>query len=91
MIAFSNALHDRLPIQHEMLVIRVIIQDDQEIVHEVDELQAELLKGLVPFTIPMRMRNNMQGMHKLSKKLRFSSIMPQRDRFRLFQYWESAH
>ena len=46
--------HDRLPIQHEMLVIRVLIQDDKEIIHQMDELQAELLKGLIPFAIPMR-------------------------------------
>jgi len=69
--------YDRLSIQHEMQVIRVRIQDNQEIIHEVDELQAELLEGLIPFAIPMGMGNNMQGLHSLSSGQRIWLIMPQ--------------
>ena len=58
--------HDCLPVKHEKPVIRIVIQDDQEIIHKVDELQAELLEGFIPFAIPVSMRNNMQSLHKLS-------------------------
>jgi len=62
---------DRLPVQHKMQILRVLVQDGQEFVHEVNQLQAELLEGLIPFAVPVGVRNNMQRLHNFSSMLRF--------------------
>jgi hypothetical protein len=49
--------NDRLPIQHEILEIRIRLQQGQQVIHQVHQLQAELLESLIPFAVPMGVRN----------------------------------
>ncbi len=42
-----------LTIQHKVFELGIVIQDLQQVVHQVNELQAELLECEIPFTIPV--------------------------------------
>jgi len=46
--------YGRLPIKHEILIIRVCIEQGEQIVNQVNEFQSELLKGEIPLPIPVR-------------------------------------
>ena len=62
---------DGLPIEHEVLEAGVFFQPLQQAIHQVDELEAELLEGLVPLAVPMGVRNDVQGVHH---SLTFSAV-----------------
>jgi len=43
-----------LPVQQKAVVLRLAVQDVQQPVHQFDQLEAEDLKRLVPFAVPVR-------------------------------------
>ena len=45
--------HDGLPVEHKMFEIGVVFEDVEQPVDQVDEFEAELLKGEVPFAVPV--------------------------------------
>ncbi len=46
--------YDRLSIQHKVLEINIIVQDVKQTIDKMDQPQPKLLKGLIPFPVPMR-------------------------------------
>ena len=50
--------HGHLPVQHEVGVAGVALEQGEQGVDQLHEGQAEVLVGLVPFPVPMRVRND---------------------------------
>jgi hypothetical protein len=48
---------DRLPVQHEAAKAGIAVQAVEQFVRQPDEANTELLERLVPFTVPVRMRD----------------------------------
>ena len=57
--------HDRLPVEHEMFVVAVRGENVEQPVHEVDKSQAELLKGAIPFAVPVGVLDDVDGFHTI--------------------------
>ncbi len=47
--------HDGLPVEHEVAVVGIGIQQRQKLIHHFDQAKAELLEGQVPLAVPMGM------------------------------------
>ena len=54
---------DGLSVEHEVPVILVVFKNVKQAVNQVDELQAELLEGEVPFAVPVGVGDEVQGAH----------------------------
>ena len=55
--------HTRLAVQREVEVVGVGLEQVEERVNQVDELDAELLERQVPLSVPVRVRNEVEGAH----------------------------
>ena len=47
-----------LPVEHEVGVAGVLLEEGEQVVDQLDEGEAEVLIGLVPFPVPVRVRND---------------------------------
>ncbi len=50
--------HGHLPVEHEVGVARIVLEERDQRVDQLDERQTEVLVGLVPFPVPVRVRND---------------------------------
>jgi len=52
-----------LPVEHKVAIVGIGVQQGQELVYQLDQAEAKLLKGQVPLAVPMGVRNDVNGVH----------------------------
>jgi hypothetical protein len=52
--------HDRLAVEVEVAKLRIASQQLQQLVDQLDQPEAKLLKGQIPFAVPVRVRDDVK-------------------------------